>query len=215
MPFEFVVLKMNVPSMLWQNRGVTVYPPKINALSSFPVHSDLIGDASAVGKCAAFECGTVIEIRLKIEPNTKRIEQVAYKSNGCGFMVAAAERLASNYQSTSLTDLHGTEEIAMTLTADFPDLPNERSHCNSTVIEAFRNALAEYRTKCVEEFHGEKALICTCFGIDEERIVSIIAKDNITDVSGVAAACNAGRGCGSCRMLIQELIDSARHEDPQ
>ena len=189
-----------------------IYAQKINDLSGSPRFAFDLEMPSAFGKSAAFECGTFVEIALRIDSELKLIESIAYKTNGCGFMVAAAESLASKFQRTRLTELHGPDDIAMSLLAEFPDLPNERRHCISTVVEAFRNALAEYRTKCVEEFRGEKALICTCFGIDEERILSIITTDNVTDVSDVTAACNAGRGCGSCRMLIQDLIDSVQHE---
>lgn len=204
---------MNVAFVLWQNLGMPVYPKKINDLSSSPQLDVELEQPSAVGKCAAFECGTFVEVHVRIEPESKTIEVISYKSNGCGYMIAAAESLATNYQGTRLTELHGTEEVELSLATKFPDLPYERRHCVATVIDAFRNTLAEYRARCVEEFRGEKALICTCFGIDEDRIVSLIATENITDVSQVTAACNAGRGCGSCRMLIQELIDSVHREN--
>jgi NifU-like protein len=206
---------MKMAWRLWQNLGMPIYPRKINDLSGAPSFAGDLDQHSAIGKCAAFECGTFVEIRIGIVPESKTIEAISYKSNGCGYMIAAAERLASNCQRTRLTDLHGPEEIETALADEFPNLPVDRMHCFSTVVEAFRNALAEYRAKCVEEFRGEKALICTCFGIDEERIVSMISSQNISDVSEVTALCNAGRGCGSCRMLIQELIDSAQHENLQ
>jgi NifU-like protein len=78
-------------------------------------------------------------------------------------------------------------------------------------VAAFRAALAEYRSKVIEEFKGERALICTCFGVSEDTIIKTIERDAPTDISEVSAACKAGTGCGSCRMLIQELIDSYRH----
>jgi NifU-like protein len=68
--------------------------------------------------------------------------------------------------------------------------------------------MAEYRRHRIEEFQGEKALICTCFGVSEETIVNVIAENDLTDVDEVSGLCRAGSGCGSCRMLIAELIDS-------
>ena len=192
---------------------MSIYSPRIDELCRSPRHAVSLADASSVGRSAAFQCGTVIEIRLRIEPGSKSIESISYQTNGCGFMVAAAEFLSVKFRSAKLTELHGADETAELITQLFDGSPNGRSHCISEVVEAFRNALAEYRTKCVEEFRGENALICTCFGIDEERIVSIIASENTTDVADVTAACNAGRGCGSCRMLIQELIDSVHREN--
>ena len=212
MSFDFAVFKMNYTTGLWQNHGMSIYPPKIDELCRSPRRAIKITCPSAIGRCAAFECGTVIEIHMQIEPNSRSIESISYQTNGCGFMVAAAEVLAARFQRTKLTELRGADEIEKSILEEFDNLSDNRSHCISTVLEAFRNALAEYRAKCVEEFRGEKALICTCFGVDEERIVSIITSQNVTDVADVMAACNAGRGCGSCRILMQELIDSTQHE---
>ena len=192
---------------------MSIYPPKIDEVCRRPLQAVELGDPSSIGRGAAFECGTVIEIRLQIEPTSKSIQSISYHTNGCGFMIAAAKVLSIKFQGKKLTELQGANEITELIFQLYDGFPNGRSHCVSVVVEAFRNALAEYRTKCVEEFRGEKALICTCFGIDEESIVSIIATDNVSDVSEVTAACNAGRGCGSCRMLIQELIDSAHREN--
>jgi len=68
--------------------------------------------------------------------------------------------------------------------------------------------MSHYRELRVSEYEGEKALICTCFGISEDTIVATIKENKITDVEEVADQVRAGSGCGSCRMLIQELIDS-------
>ena len=194
---------------------MSIYPPKIGELCNSSHRDENHFDTSVTGRSAAFECGTVTEIHLQIEPESKLIESISYSTNGCGFMVAAAEVLAARFQSTTLRELQGANKIGDTLHEEFSDLPGNRVHCISVVLDAFRNALSEYRTKCVEEFRGEKALICTCFGIDEERILSIIAKEDVKDVADITQASNAGRGCGSCRMLIQELIDSAKREFPQ
>jgi len=86
-----------------------------------------------------------------------------------------------------------------------------RQHCFDLALEAFRSALADHRNRTIEEFRGEKALICTCFGVTEETIVGVI-EAGASDVSQVSAACNAGLGCGSCQMLIRELIDAHDHE---
>jgi NifU-like protein len=70
-----------------------------------------------------------------------------------------------------------------------------------------RLGLADYRTYAIEEFRGERALICTCFGVSEESVQRYIEAEMPETVAEVTAACRAGGGCGSCRMLIQEMID--------
>ena len=65
----------------------------------------------------------------------------------------------------------------------------------------------------IEEFTGEKALICTCFGVSENEIENVIEQNEVETVEEVSEICNAGDGCGSCRMLIQELIDVYQMEN--
>ena len=48
---------------------------------------------------------------------------------------------------------------------------------------------------------------CTCFGVTEERLEGVIRGLKDPSVEAVGDVCNAGMGCGSCRMLIEEMID--------
>lgn len=193
---------------LWQNLFVPVYLKVINEIARVPRYTGECKDENATGKSASFVCGSFVRFAMRIDLETKRIEDIRYKTNGCGFVVAAAETLADNFHNICLTDLHGMGQIAASITNDFDGFPYDREHCLNIVVEAFRESLANFRELCIEEFQGEKALICTCFGVTEETIVELIEKQNLTEVRQISTACNAGSGCGSCQMLIQELIDS-------
>ena len=78
---------------------------------------------------------------------------------------------------------------------------NERN-----TIEALINAVQHYSDSIREHWEGDQALICTCFGVSENRIESEIAAKGLTTVSQVTRACNAGAGCRSCWPLIEELL---------
>jgi NAD(P)H-nitrite reductase large subunit len=67
--------------------------------------------------------------------------------------------------------------------------------------------LPDFRAFQIEEWSGEKALICTCFGVSEETIENLVKENSLETIEEVTAACNAGGGCGSCQPLIQEIID--------
>jgi NifU-like protein involved in Fe-S cluster formation/bacterioferritin-associated ferredoxin len=187
-----------------------IYPVAIAKRCAEQKHSGNCANASVVGRSASFECGTLIEIALRIEPESKSIEEVRYRTSGCGYMIAAGESIGRLFEQRRLSELHGKDEIDALLLSAFPELPLDRRHCVSLAVDAFRGALAEFRLRYIEEFRGEKALICTCFGVDEDTIGAILETDNVSNVEEVAAICNAGRGCGSCQMLIQEMIDE-RH----
>ncbi|MCA9402621.1 MAG: nitrite reductase large subunit NirB [Candidatus Omnitrophica bacterium] len=53
------------------------------------------------------------------------------------------------------------------------------------------------------------AQICNCNGVCKKTIVDCIVNDGATSVAAVGAKTKAGKGCGSCRGLIAQLIESA------
>ena len=132
-------------------------------------------------------------------------------------MVAAADVLAGELRTKSLKDLHGLDgnELYEVLRGQLGDFPPGRRQCADVVFEGLRNALASYRKRLLEEFQGEKALICTCFSVTEEEVVEKISTLGLTDVDDVVEVTRAGSGCGSCRMMIEELIDGTRLVGPE
>lgn len=124
-------------------------------------------------------------------------------------MLAAAEFLAREVSGKKLSELHGLDRGALTqLTCDaIGEIMPERGSCVAAATMALANAFADFRSRQIEEFRGETALICTCFGITEDKIEEEIHRNDLRTVDEVSNAINAGRGCGSCRMLIQEILD--------
>ena len=188
---------------------MSFYPSKISALFYNPKKSAGSGETNAVGTGASFVCGTFVRFFLEIDAQTKEIKDACYKTNACGYAVAAAEILAEKICGKKLTKLHALEdgELRAQIEAELGAFPENRAHCAEICFDALRAALNAFRAFQLEEFAGEKALICTCFGVTEEEIENIIEKNDVESVEEVTTLCNAGGGCGSCRMLIQELID--------
>lgn len=189
---------------------MSFYPPAIHECFIAPTHAGNVDSANAQGTGASFLCGSFAKISLRIDEISGVIEIAKFTTNGCGFMVATAESFTRWLEGKHLADLHGLreEELIETIVENLGEFPHERVQCMTVIFEAVRYALAEYRLRRVEEFAGEKALICTCFGVAEDTIVEAIEKDHLTDVDAVTAVCRAGSGCGSCRMLIAELVDA-------
>ena len=186
-----------------------VYPKKIaNQLANLPqVRSS--NAVNAVGTGANFGCGSFVRFSLEISVEGSRILDVTFRSNGCGYMVSAASLLAESQTNRLLTDLHGLTDIELSakIANRIGEVPSGRTDCINVCFQALHAALANFRTLRIEEFAGEKALICTCFGVTEERIEEIIRGGTVESAEDVSAVCNAGLGCGSCRMMIEEMID--------
>lgn len=189
---------------------MSIYPARIAEIITKKSPETFVNNGE--GRAVSFECGSMVNIRLRVDTATKTIDEIGFSSNGCGYMVVAAQSLADEFEGRNLKDLHGADsnEIASVIERRIGELPRMRKQCLDTAIEAFRNAVADHRKRVVEEFRGEVVLICTCFGVSEDRIIDVIRETHAVDPSDVAMGCNAGNGCGSCRMLIQELIDT-RH----
>jgi len=157
------------------------------------------------------ECGTYTRFHLKIDNENSTVTAISFTSNGCGYMVAAAEIIAASLEHRTLTDLHGLDQQELTIAVEreLSGVPPERAHCLATVVHAVRESFAAYRRSRIEEFHGERALVCTCFGISEDTIEAEIRAHPGSDVDDIGRLTNAGTGCGSCRFLIGEMIDAA------
>lgn len=53
------------------------------------------------------------------------------------------------------------------------------------------------------------AQICNCNGVSKKEIVDAIVNKQLTSVTAVGEATKAGKGCGSCRGLIAQIIEAA------
>jgi len=192
---------------------VSFYPTKIAEIFKLPKNAGTLNGANAFGTGASFLCGAFVRLSLCIYKE-KRITEAKFQTNGCGYMIAAANVLCGHLADRRLTKLHGLtqDEPHVRITDEIGEFPEGRKQCLELVIEALKNALSDFRSRTLEEFQGEKALICTCFGVSEETILSVIDLYKPNDVCDISEICNAGLGCGSCQMIIQEMLDAAESE---
>lgn len=191
------------------------YPEKISARFHAPKNVGGAAGANAVGTNAAFVCGAALRLSLRIEKNTKEILEAKFKSNGCGYLIASADVLTGKIIGKKLNELHGLDKSVLRnlIESELGEFENHRKHCLDLCLETLQNAFADFRAFQIEEFTGEKALICTCFGVSEETIENLILEKSLETVEEVTDACGAGGGCGSCQPLIQEILDIYRLEN--
>ena len=185
---------------------MSFYPAKINERLAIVRKAKRLEAANAVGTNASFVCGSALRFILRIEK--QKIVEAKFQTNGCGYLMAAADCLLELITGKELSQLHGLENLENELQQKLEIFPANRRHCLSLAIETLQATFNDFRSAQLEEFVGEKALICTCFGVSEETIERIINENHCETVEEVSAKCNAGAGCGSCQPLIQEIIDS-------
>lgn len=185
------------------------YPDKIGFLAASPGFAGAIDDAIAIGTSASLICGSFVRFSLSIDAVNLVISDIKYETNGCGFAVAAAETIARSLSGKPLTTLHGleSEEIFTFDELAITDFPPARRQCVEICFEAVRAALANFRASRVAGFTGGNVLVCSCFGVDEKTIERAIDENSFVTVAEVTERTNAGGGCGSCRMMIEEILD--------
>ena len=191
---------------------MAVYPDAVAESLEQLKYSGGTDSYATSGRAVNFDCGGLVEIFLEIREGSGFVTAARFRSNGCGFMVAAADAACSELTGAELAGLHGLEGIGESLAERFGPVPTARLGCFDAVINGVKAAFREHRNQVVAEFAGEKALVCTCFGVSEETILKFITAERPSTVLEVSDACRAGSGCGSCRMLIQELMDTAERE---
>ncbi len=192
---------------------MSFYPPRVSEKFNAPKNVGAAVEANAVGTSATFVCGAVLRFTLRIDRATKKIQEVKFVTSGCGYLIAAADALAEKMAGKSLTELHSLDKrvLEFAIESELGKFSEHRKHCLELATETLQSALTDFRRLQVEEFAGEKALICTCFGVSEETIENLIVEKSLETVEQVTDTCNAGGGCGSCQPLIQEILDTAAH----
>jgi len=189
---------------------VNFYPPKISERFHAPANAGAILCANAVGKNATFVCGAVLRITMRVEIDSKKILRAKFQTNGCGYLIAAADVLTELIKGKKIFEPKILEKqfLQSEIENKLGAFTEHRRHCLDLCLETLQNALANFRTSRVAEWTGEKTLICSCFGVSEEIIENLIRANSLETVEEVTEICNAGGGCGSCQSLIQEIIDS-------
>lgn len=185
-----------------------VYSHKIAELIDQATNVELRGKCAS-GRAASFECGCNVEIELGFRGNICADGRL--RTNGCGYVVAASQILISSLRGVDTTALKGLDddEIIANIESQIGTLGGRR-HCAEICIAALHRAFEAHRADLVAEYAGESALICTCFGVDEAAIIAAINENAVSTIEEVSASLMAGRGCGSCRGLIDEIIDAVR-----
>jgi NifU-like protein len=169
------------------------------------------GVAVVYGEVGSIACGDALRLHLKIDVEADTILDSSFQTFGCTSAIAS---------SSALTDLVKglTLDQALKVTnreiADFlGGLPEAKMHCSVMGQEALEAAIFKYRGIEVEVHEeDEGALICSCFGISENRIRRVVIENNLTTAEEVTNYVKAGGGCGSCLANIEDLIVSVQAE---
>lgn len=119
-----------------------MYSEKVMDHFSNPRNVGEIADANAVGQVGNPQCGDIMKIYMKINDDTRVIEDVKFKTFGCGAAIATSSMATELVKGKTIDE---ALELTNKAVADALDgLPPIKMHCSNLAEEAVHAALSNY-----------------------------------------------------------------------
>ena len=121
------------------------YSEKVIEYFRNPKNVGEIDDADAIATEGSPACGDMVKLFLKINPDTKVIEDIKFKSYGCASNIATASiitELAKNRtieEAKQISWKHASDELG--------GLPPVKVHCAVLAVDALKTAIENYEHK--------------------------------------------------------------------
>src|ERR1700752_2167646 len=97
-----------------------------------------------VGLVGAPECGDVMQLQIKVDQQTGRIEDAKFKCFGCGSAIASSSLATELLKGRPLDEVLA---IKNTQIVEELSLPPVKIHCSVLAEDAIRAAIADYKSK--------------------------------------------------------------------
>jgi nitrogen fixation NifU-like protein len=109
-------------------------------VGSFTKDEDNVG----TGVVGAPECGDVMKLQLKINPETEIIEDARFKTFGCGSAIASSSYVTELVKGKTVTEAY---QIRNSQIAQELSLPPVKIHCSVLAEDAIKSAVADWRER--------------------------------------------------------------------
>lgn len=109
-------------------------------VGSLPKDDDTVG----TGMVGAPECGDVMKLQMKINPDTEVIEDAKFKTFGCGSAIASSSLATEWIKGKTLNE---ALEIKNTAIVKELNLPPVKIHCSVLAEDAIKAAISDFRKK--------------------------------------------------------------------
>lgn len=164
---------------------------------------------NAMGKVGSPACGDELKIWLRVNTETERIEELRWKTFGCGSAIA----------STSMASVMVTEGKGMTLEearslkpqdimARLGGLPARKFHCSVLCDKALRDAINDYyrQTNQFDKMQVEAARIIDKVSKVTDKDIEEAVLEGAVTLEAVQKKTKAGVGNPSVLPAVEELI---------
>jgi nitrogen fixation NifU-like protein len=133
--------------MSYSNKVIDHYSAPRN-MGTLPKEDSTVG----TGLVGAPECGDVMRLQVKVNPETGVIDEARFKTFGCGSAIASSS-LATEWLKGKTLDQ--ALEIKNVDIVNELSLPPVKVHCSVLAEDAIRAAIADYRRKQAAEAQAD------------------------------------------------------------
>ena len=119
-----------------------MYSEKVMDHFSNPRNVGEIADANAIGEVGNPQCGDIMKIYMKINEETNIIEDVKFKTFGCGAAIATSSMATELVKGKSVEEALKMTNKAVVEALD--GLPPVKLHCSVLAEEAVQSAIFNY-----------------------------------------------------------------------
>jgi nitrogen fixation protein NifU and related proteins len=106
------------------------------------------------GIVGAPECGDVMKLQLKINPETEVIEDARFKTFGCGSAIASSSYVTELVKGKTVAEAY---QIKNTQIVQELSLPPVKIHCSVLAEDAIKAAVADWRGRSKKGGKDEEA----------------------------------------------------------
>jgi nitrogen fixation NifU-like protein len=96
------------------------------------------------GVVGAPECGDVMQLQIKVNPETNKIEDAKFKCFGCGSAIASSSLATEWIKGRTLDE---AEALRNTEIVEELALPPVKIHCSVLAEDSIKAAIKDYRAK--------------------------------------------------------------------
>jgi nitrogen fixation NifU-like protein len=100
------------------------------------------------GLVGAPECGDVMKLQIKINPDTQIIEDAKFKTFGCGSAIASSSLATEWLKGRSVDDALAIKNTAIVKELNLPPV---KIHCSVLAEDAIKAAVRDYQQKQATE----------------------------------------------------------------
>ena len=119
-----------------------MYSEKVMDHFTNPRNVGEIPDANAVGQVGNPQCGDIMNIYMKINDDTQVIEDVKFKTFGCGAAIATSSMATELVKGKTVDEALALTNKAVAEALD--GLPPIKMHCSNLAEEAVHAAIINY-----------------------------------------------------------------------